>query len=92
MQEMGIQPFSMFEFTKLGIVFLILGTIYNLIISRWFVPSRSIISSLTRKYHMGSYLTEFKVDGGSPLIGHTYPEHKISEKYNLQVFKIIRAV
>ena len=39
---------------------------------------------------MGSFLTEFKVDTDSPLIGHTYPEHNISEKYELQVYKIIR--
>ena len=39
---------------------------------------------------MGSFLTEFKVDADSPLIGHTYPEHNIAEKYELQVYKIIR--
>jgi len=90
MSDMNINPFSMFEFTKLGLIFLFIGTIYNIIISKWFMPSRSVISSLSRKYHMGSYLTEFKVDKDSPLIGHTYPEHNISEKYDLQVYKIIR--
>ena len=39
---------------------------------------------------MGSFLTEFKVDADSPLIGHTYPEYNISEKYELQVYKINR--
>ena len=39
---------------------------------------------------MGSFLTEFKVDTDSPLIGHTYTEHNLSEKYELQVYKIIR--
>ena len=90
MEELNLMPFSMFEFTKLGIIFLVLGTLYNMVISKWFMPSRSIISSLTRKYHMGSFLTEFKVDEDSPLIGHTYSEMDISKKYNLQVYKIIR--
>ena len=90
MVEHSLAPFAMFEFTKLGLIFLILGTLYNMIISKWFMPSRSIISSLSRKYHMGSFLTEFKVDADSPLIGHTYPEYNISEKYELQVYKIIR--
>ena len=90
MEELNLTPFSMFEFTKLGIIFLVLGTLYNMVISKWFMPSRSIISSLTRKYHMGSFLTEFKVDEDSPLIGHTYSEMDISKKYNLQVYKIIR--
>ncbi len=83
-------PFSMFEFTKLGVIFLVLGTLYNLIISKWFMPSRSIISSLTRKYHMGSFLTEFKIGENSPLIGHSYGKMEIAQKYNLQVYKIIR--
>jgi len=90
MEEMNMAPFSMFEFTKLGLIFLVLGTLYNMIISKWFMPSRSIISSLTRKYHMGSFLTEFKVGEDSPLIGNAYKDLDISQKYNLQVYKIIR--
>ena len=90
MEEFKMTPFSMFEFTKLGIIFLVLGTLYNLIISKWFMPSRSIISSLTRKYHMGSFLTEFKIGEDSPLIGHSYGKMEIAQKYNLQVYKIIR--
>ena len=90
MEGMNMAPFSMFEFTKLGLIFLVLGTLYNMIISKWFMPSRSIISSLTRKYHMGSFLTEFKVGEDSPLIGNAYKDLDISQKYNLQVYKIIR--
>ena len=90
MEEYNMIPFSMFEFTKLGVIFLVLGTIYNMIISKWFMPSRSIISSLTRKYHMGSFLAEFKIGEDSPLIGHSYGEMEITQKYNLQVYKIIR--
>ena len=51
MAEHNLAPFAMFEFTKLGLIFLIIGTLYNMIISKWFMPSRSIISSLSRKYH-----------------------------------------
>ena len=90
MEEFNMTPFSMFEFTKLGVIFLVLGTLYNLIISKWFMPSRSIISSLTRKYHMGSFLTEFKIGEDSPLIGRSYGEMEIAQNYNLQVYKIIR--
>ena len=90
MTEYHLQPFSMFEFTSLGLIFLFIGTIYNLIIAKYFMPSRSIISSLARKYHVGSFLTEFKVNVGSSLIGRTYKQLDISTKYNLQVYKIIR--
>ena len=90
MEEMNMEPFTMFEFTKLGLIFMVIGTIYNMIISKWFMPSRSVISSLARKYHLGSFLTEFKVGEGSPLIGNRYTDLDISNTYNLQVYKIIR--
>ena len=86
----GYEPLGMFEFTKLGLIFLVVGSIYNIILSKWFLPSRSVISSLTRKYHMGTYLTELKVGPNSQLIGSTYPSFSISKKYKLQVLKIIR--
>ena len=89
-ENYNLKPFTMFEFTKLGIIFLIIGTIYNMIIARWFMPSRSIISSLARKYHLGSFLTEYKISSESPLIGTTYKELNISSEYKLQVYKIIR--
>ena len=84
------QPFRMFEFTKLGLIFLGIGTIYNIIIAKWFIPSRAIVSSLTQKYHLGTYLTEFKVPEGSPLIGRTTEELDVEGNYNLQIYKIIR--
>ncbi len=89
-EKSGQPPFSMFEFTKLGIVFLGIGTLYNIFIARFFLPSRTITSSLTQKYHLGTYLTEFKVSSDSPIIGKTYVEMELSENYNLQVYKIIR--
>jgi len=89
-EQNGLEPFSMFEFSRLGIIFLVIGTFYNIIICRWFLPSRSIISSLTQKYHLGTYLTEFKVPEDSPLVGKTIEELNVEEKFNLQIYKIIR--
>ncbi len=90
MEDSGLEPFSMFEFSKLGFIFLAIGMVYNIIILRWFLPSRAVVSSLTQKYHMGIYLTELKVSSNSPLVGKTIRDMDIANKYNLQVFKIIR--
>ena len=85
------KPFSMFEFTGLGLIFLMIGTVYNIIIARWFIPSRAIVSSLTQKYHLGTYLTEFKVPKDSPLIGKTIEELDVENSFNVQIYKIIRS-
>jgi len=86
----GIPAFTMFEFTKLGVIFLIIGLIYIMFASRWLLHSRSIISSLTRKYHLGPYFTEFKVGPDSQLVGNTIKEMDISKKYNIEIYMIIR--
>ena len=85
-----IEPFRMFEFTKLGAIFCFVGIIYNLIISKWVLPSRAITSSLTQKYHMGTYLTEFKIDENSELIGKSISDFKVKDIYEFDVVKIIR--
>jgi di/tricarboxylate transporter len=85
-----VDGFKMFEFTKLGIIFLIIGLIYIMFASRWLLHSRSIISSLSRKYHLGPYFTEFKVGPDSQLVGNTVKELAISKKYDIELYMIIR--
>ena len=90
MVEKGIKPFSIFEFFQLGIIFLIVGTIYNVILAKWFLPSRVVISSLTKKYHMARYLTEFKISDDSSLLGKTINQLDIEDKFDIQILMIIR--
>jgi len=90
MVEKGIKPFSIFEFFQLGIIFLIVGTIYNVILAKWFLPSRVVISSLTKKYHMARYLTEFKISEDSSLLGKTINQLDIEDKFDIQILMIIR--
>ena len=82
--------FRMFDFFPIAIYFIVIGTIYNIIIARWFLPSRAVVNSLTQKYHLSMFLTEFKVSANSPLIGSTILKSNIKKLYNLQVYKIIR--
>jgi len=86
----NLQTFRMFEFTKLGAIFLVVGTIYNLFASRFFLPSRAITSSLTQKYHMRTFLTEFKITENSALCNSSIIEQNISKLFDFQILKIIR--
>ena len=86
----NLETFRMFEFTKLGIIFLVIGTIYNLIISRWILPSRAITTSLTQKYHMRTFLTEFKIKKESLLNNSSVKEQNITKLFDFQILKIIR--
>ncbi len=85
-----IQEFGMFEFTKLGLIFLAVGTVYNIIVAKWFIPSRAIVSSLTQKYHISQYITEYKVTDKSYIIGKTFNQVKKELEYSADIVKIIR--
>ena len=83
--------FGMFEFTKLGLIFLGVGTLYNIIVARWFIPSRAIVSSLTQKYHISKYVTEYKVHKNSSLIGSAFKHIKKELDYSIGIVKILRS-
>ena len=85
-----LEPISMFEFTKIGLIFMMIGLFYIIIISRWFLPSRAITTSLTQKYHLQKYLTEFKIPESSKLIGKSFNYLNIYNEYGFQPYKIIR--
>tara|TARA_B100000029_G_C17566934_1_gene955355 strand:+ start:501 stop:2336 length:1836 start_codon:yes stop_codon:yes gene_type:complete len=86
----NLPPFKMFEFTKLGLIFVFVGTVYNIIIAKWILPSRAITTSLTQKYHMSTYLTEFKVPYNSKLIGKSLNDISTKRDYEYDIIKIIR--
>ena len=90
LESHGLETFKMFEFSKLGVIFIFVGTIYILIVGKWFLPSRSITTSLTQKYHMRTFLTEFKITEDSLLNGSSIFEQNVKKKYDFQLLKIIR--
>ncbi len=89
-EEHGLPALGMFEFLPLGLVFLVVGSIYSLFVLPRLLPSRAPVSTLVGKYHMSTYLTEFKIDKGSPLIGSNCRERQVNERYEITVLDIIR--
>ena len=80
-----------FELSKLGIILVAATILYTLFAQKWIIPSRLPISGLTKRYHMGTYLTEVKITENSPLLGKNIIETEIGAKYQLTVLEIIRA-
>jgi len=89
-EDHGLESLEMFDFLGMGLVFLFFGTIYNVFFVPRLLSSRAGISSLTAKYHLSAYLTEFEVDNESPLIGSSCLERGVSKNYDITVLSIIR--
>ncbi len=88
--EEGIQPFSMFEFAKLGSICFVVGTVYMLFASRYLLKGDVSNDDLTEEYRLQDYLTEMHVRENSPLIGQTGGENDINDLGELSILEIIR--
>jgi len=88
--ERGAGGFAVFEFLSFGAVLFAAGLLYTVIGPMRFLPSRVILSSLTRGYHLTAFRTEVKVPAGSRLVGRTVVQEQVSERHQINVLEIIR--
>src|SRR5215217_3993770 len=86
----GIQPFTMFELTRVGVVIVGVGMLYMLLLGLRLLPRRSSAESLTEQYHVRQYITEVMVLDDSPLIGKSLAEARIGDELDLTVLGILR--
>jgi len=61
--------FGMFEFTPLGVVLLVAGAAFVLLLGRRLLPDRTSLSALLPTERSAQFLTEILVDKDSPLVG-----------------------
>jgi di/tricarboxylate transporter len=86
----GIQPFTMFELTRVGVVIVAVGMFYMLLVGIRLLPVKKSAESLTEQYHVRQYMTEVIVLDDSPLIGKSLGEARISDEMDLTVLGILR--
>jgi len=85
------RTFTMFEFTQLGIVVSIVGTIYLLTVGRYLTPERiPVARDLTEEFEMGEYLTEVVVREDSPLVGETVGEALRETEFDVDIVQLVR--
>ena len=86
----GIQPFTMFELTSVGIVIVAVGMLYMLLAGIRLLRDNKSAESLTEEYHVRQYMTEVIVLDDSPLIGKSLAEARLGEELDLTVLGILR--
>jgi di/tricarboxylate transporter len=90
--EAGFEPFSLFDYTPMGLIVMTSGILYFVFIGRHLLPDRqtSGADDLTAEYNLRNYLTELKVLPGSNLIGKTIVESRLGEDFDLTVMGLMR--
>lgn len=86
----GMEPFSMFELTPVGVITVAVGMIYMLTVGRKLLPRRGGEDSLTEQYAIREYISELLVLPESNLVGKTLGEANLNLELELNVIGIIR--
>lgn len=90
MQRYGMDGYSMFELTTVGIIIVAVGMIYMLFFGNRMLPSRGGEDSFTEQYSIREYISELLVLPGSALVGKTLQEADLNRELDLNVLGIIR--
>jgi len=86
--QAGFGAFSMFEFSRLGLIMFVAGFFYFLLFGRWLLPDRQV-QELTATYELGKYITELRVMSDSPLIGKTVMESNLGTDHDVTILKML---
>ncbi|MEO8365939.1 MAG: SLC13 family permease [Pseudoxanthomonas sp.] len=89
LKRSGQPGLDIFTITPIGIVLVLLGTVYMLL-GRWLVPKRSGESSQSDYLRLDSYYTELVIEKESPWIGKTRGDFEKAFSKRLQVVDWLR--
>ncbi len=85
------EPFSMFEFTALGAIVLVTGSVYLLVFSGRLIPERiEPREELTEEFGMAGYLTEVVLRPDSRLAGMTVEKARTEVDPDIDIVQVIR--
>ncbi len=88
----GFEPFTLFDYTPMGLIVMVSGITYFVVAGRHILPSRSThdAEDLTSDFRLRNYLTELKIMPDSNLIGKTIVDTKLGEDYDLTIMGLMR--
>ncbi|WP_227356913.1 SLC13 family permease [Haladaptatus salinisoli] len=87
----SLHGFSMFEFTGLGLVVLVTGSFYLLLVGHRLLPERvPPQEDYIEEYEMEDYLTEVRVEEGSPFVGETVEDAIDGAIFDADILQIVR--
>ncbi len=89
-EGLGYGAFGVFEFLGLGLVLLLVGGLYVVLVPMRFLEPRADTARLTDKYRLSSFFTEVKVPEGSRLVGRTVLDAQVNRRFRLTVLGILR--
>lgn len=84
------EPFSMFEFTALGLVFFGAGMIYMIVFGVRMIKPSEVPSDLTQKYSMSDYLTDVVLLPEAKSVGQRLVESALVKELEIDILDVVR--
>ncbi len=86
----GVEPLGIFEISKLGIIYAIVGITYLTFIGRKLLPTRETLANLISGLENKEFLTQSIVTDQSPLVGKTLGETPLAKRKELRIIEVTR--
>ncbi len=96
LKERGLEPFSLFDFTPIGLALLLAGTLYMLTLGRKLLPVHevhapsSVVGELTELYQVEERLFSIRLPEDSPLDGQSLAQTRLGNTLGVKVLAIVR--
>ena len=99
LRQAGLEPFGFFDYTPIGLVLLVVGVAFMLLLGRRLLPDRKPQSALQRvetpqeliaHYRLPDNLFRLRVRRESELAGRTVAESALRQRFALTVIEIVR--
>lgn len=88
-EQAGYGAFSMFEFSRLGLILFTAGVLFFLLFGRWLLPERKA-QELAVTFQLGEYITELRVGETSALIGKSVRDSRLGEDHDVTVLRLLQ--
>jgi di/tricarboxylate transporter len=98
MRDMKLEPFQMFDYAPVGVIVMLVGIVFMVLIGRFLLPSRDIARETTAPdtneleavYDISERLFQIKIPSDSLLHGKTLAESRLGSALGLNVIAILR--
>ncbi len=87
---LGYDELTMFSIAPLGIICLVIGTLYLFTVGRRLMPSRERAPDLSRRYGVRRYTAELQIGPKSSAVGRSLSDLRWRDRFNVTVLGIER--
>lgn len=90
LRKEGYEGFSMFTFSVVGIILLVVGVLYMLFIGIKLLPSERKLDDLEDKFDVKSYVSEIKLSADHPSVGKRIMDSEWIREHEMDIIEVRR--